>query len=182
MKKAITAVSILLVSAIALIFAAPKLTEYVYTLLYPRDYSETVQAKAAQFGLEEELVYAVIRTESGFNARAESRAGACGLMQLTPQTFEWMLSKHPLEAPDIFDPEDNIHCGCACLRLLINQFGSVDVALAAYNAGMGNVSSWLKDPRYSVDGLTLSDIPYPETEQYVLKVKEAMSVYERLYG
>ena len=67
------------------------------------------------------------------------------------------------------------------LRLLLDQYGTVEVALAAYNAGMGNVSGWLESGDYSHDGETLHTIPYPETDAYVKKVQRAYGLYQKLY-
>ena len=176
--------AVVLIVVLLGIFAGPSLVKTGGRLLYPRPYEELVRREAAEFSLDSDLVYAVMHTESGFDADAESRAGAKGLMQLTPATFEWVSSLYPPEngGGDAFDPADNIHCGCALLRLLLNEFGSVDVALCAYNAGMGNVEKWLTEGKYSLDGETLHTIPYPETDSYVKKVKQAMDRYEWLYA
>lgn len=185
MKKGCFVLAALLLAVVLLaLLAGPALLNSGLKLLYPRRYEELVRREAAEFQLEEELVYAVIKTESGFDPDAESHAGAMGLMQLTKQTFDWMAAQYPLEdgAGDVLDPGDNIHCGCALLRLLLDHYGSLEVALCAYNAGMGNVASWLEDEAYSGDGKTLHTIPYPETEAYVEKVKRAYGMYRKLYG
>ena len=180
------AAGLLLVGVLALAAVAfgPRLVEEGMKLLYPRPYRDLVQREAAEFGLEEELVYGVIKAESGFDEDAQSHAGAHGLMQLTQETFDWIASLYPPEegTGDIYDPAANIHCGCALLRLLLDQYGSLEVALAAYNAGMGSVDGWLQSGEYSHDGETLHTIPYPETEAYVDRVKKARDVYRRLYG
>ena len=166
-----------------MVIGGPQVIEQVMKWLYPRPYEEIVRREAAEFGLEENLVYAVIRAESGFDEQAESHAGAHGLMQLTEATFDWISSLHPPEngGKDLFDPSDNIHCGCALLRLLLDQYGSLDVALCAYNAGMGNVSGWLQGGEYSDDGKSLHTIPFPETKAYLRKVKENYKMYQKLY-
>lgn len=168
----------------ACLFAGPALAGWLFRLLYPRPLPELVRREAAEFQLEENLLYAVMKAESGFDEKARSRAGACGLMQLTPDTFQWMAGQSPPEngGGDIFDPGDNLHCACALLRKLLDHYGSLDVALAAYNAGMGNVSGWLEEGKYSPDGKSLHTIPYPETDAYVKKVKRYYSMYSRLYG
>ena len=129
--------------------------------LYPQRYADLVEREAAQFELDPDLVYAIIKTESGFDSQAVSSAGAKGLMQLTQETFDWIASLYPTEdgGADVFQPEDNIHCGCALLRLLLDQYGSLEVALAAYNAGMGNVSQWLESGDYSTMGRPCTPSP-----------------------
>lgn len=132
-----------------------------------------VSEYADMYRLDKALVYAVIECESGYDIRAVSKAGASGLMQLMPNTFEWVTETQEGEL-DIFDPETNISAGCKYLRYLIDRFGKLETVLAAYNAGEGNVSEWLEDDRYSSDGITLKVIPYPETAEYVRRV---ISVY-----
>lgn len=183
MKKGRFCVLLLAVLLVLLVVLAPAASDRVLCLLYPRPFSELVRREALEFALEEELLYAVMKVESGFDQQARSRAGACGLMQLTPPTFEWMASQHPPEngGRDLFDPGDNIHCASALLRRLLDHYGSLEVALAAYNAGMGNVSGWLQEGRYSHDGKSLDVIPYPETEAYVKKVSRCYAIYRELY-
>lgn len=182
-KGCLISVLLVLAVALALMLWGKQMTGSVLKLLYPRSYSQIVKQEAAAFSLDENLVYAVIRAESKFDAKAKSSAGALGLMQLTPETFDWVLTKYPAdsESPNILTPADNVHAGCAMLRLLIDQFGSVDVALSAYNAGMGNVAQWLDDESYSHDGTNLHTIPFPETEAYVKRVLANMAMYQKLY-
>ncbi len=177
------AVLFVCVLAAGVIFGPP-LAGWAARLLYPKPYEELVQREAAEFGLEENLLYAVMKAESGFDEDAVSRAGAVGLMQLTPATFQWMAGESPPEngGADPFDPRDNLHCASALLRRLLDHYGSLDVALAAYNAGMGSVSGWLEEAAYSKDGKSLHAIPYPETAAYVKKVKRHYQVYCQLYG
>lgn len=185
MKKGLRYVLLLLLVIVAALafFAGPELLDRGERMLYPTAYAELVEREAEEFSLTPSLVYAVIRTESHFDPDAQSHAGAQGLMQLTPDTFQWVASLYPPEngGEDILDPVDNIHCGCALLRLLLDQFGTLDVSLCAYNAGMGNVSGWLAEGKYSSDGENLHTIPYPETDSYVKKVKAAMQRYQEIY-
>lgn len=186
MKKRISIwIAVLLAVALLAVFAGPPLArEGVRAFFYPKPYQDVVLREAAEFDLDEDLVYAVMKAESGFDEDARSHADAQGLMQLTPQTFEWIGSLYPPEngGENILDPSDNVHCGCALLRLLLDQYGSVDVALCAYNAGMGNVSNWLSQEKYSSDGESLHTIPYPETDGYVKKVNRYRERYQKLYG
>lgn len=183
-KSHMAAMLLVFLGALGLLLFGPKLVGQAMRWLYPKPYQELVRKEAAEFQLPEDLVYAVMRVESGFDQQAESRAGAHGLMQLTENTFQWIASLHPPEngGENIFDPTDNVHCGCALLRLLLNHYNSLEVALAAYNAGMGNVDSWLENASYSSDGKTLDAIPYPETAAYLKRVQEAYQRYGVLYG
>lgn len=152
---------------------------------YPRKFTEQVTYYAQKYNLEESLVYAVIRTESGFDPDAVSVKDARGLMQISQKTGEWGASEIGLEnftVEDLFLPEINIEIGCWYLNRLIHQYdGNADTALAAYNAGSGNVSKWLNNMQYSRDGSVLHEIPFPETKNYVKKVNSAKRIYEKLY-
>ena len=152
--------------------------------LYPREYREIVRREAAAYDLDKNLVYAMIKAESDFDAQAKSSAGALGLMQMTPGTFEWMQTKleetHDTDA--LFEPKVSIRYGCALIRLLLDEYEDLTVALAAYNAGMGNVTSWLSDAEYSADGVTLKAIPFGETRHYVERVLRYKENYEIIYG
>lgn len=168
----------------ALVVSTPLKSE-VLKMLYPLKYTELVEQEAENFGLEPELVYAVIHTESKFDPNAHSHAGARGLMQMTGETFAWMQEilgePEAYTADDLYDPAVSIRYGCAFLSRLINYYGNVETALCAYNAGMGNVSSWLSDPEHSFDGKTIYAIPFGETDSYVKKVIRAESIYKELY-
>ena len=152
--------------------------------IYPKEYRRIVEEQAKAFDLDENLVYAMIKAESDFDANAKSSAGALGLMQMTPGTFEWMQSrlKETHDTDALFEPEVSIRYGCALLRLLLNEYDDLTVALAAYNAGMGNVTSWLSDTAYSADGVTLQAIPFGETRIYVQRVLRYKQNYEIIYG
>lgn len=169
--------------AVTAVFNGPKLSGWVLRQMYPQRFSGTVSREAREFELPEGLVYAIIRAESGFDPNACSRADARGLMQLTEQTFIWMVQEHPPEngGLDRYDVDDNVHCGCALLRRLLDHYAEPETALAAYNAGIGNVDRWLLDPESSEDGRTLKDIPFPETAAYVEKVMNNWRIYEKLY-
>lgn len=157
----------------------------VMKYLYPQEYYEYVSRYSDMYGVDEALVYAVIRTESGFRAEVESSVGAMGLMQIMPDTFTWLQGLEGDTAysqSDLLDPEVNIRYGTYYLSILLEHYnGREQLAVAAYNGGMTNVDNWLEDERYSSDGITLSDIPYNETSQYVERVESTKGVYESLY-
>lgn len=153
-------------------------------LRYPRKYTAYVETYAAQYDVPEHLIYAVIRAESGFDSAAESSAGAVGLMQLTSETFA-DLTKNALheylEDGMRYDPETNIRYGTYYLSRLYLQFGRWELALAAYNAGPGNLNDWLSDPELADGEGGLKKIPFRETRRYVSRVQKAWEVYDRIY-
>ncbi len=168
-----------------LLIAAAALRPAVLRWRYPVKYQEYVEKYAEEYGLDEMLVYSVIRCESSFDPNARSGAGACGLMQLMPTTAKWFAeNKEKIEYSEalLFQPEYNIRLGCAYLRYLNGRFdGNLGSVLAAYNAGEGIVRQWLNSSLYSQDGQNLSAIPYPETENYVEKVQDTYAAYISLY-
>lgn len=152
---------------------------------YPQSYSDYVEKYCRIYGVEQNLAYAVIHTESGFDSDAVSHLGACGLMQIMPETFDWLRSKDQDGAgiyTDIFDPETNIRYGVYFLSLLQQEFEDEKLTIAAYHAGMGRVSEWLRDSLLSSDGKTLNAIPFKDTAYYVRKVERTKRVYDTLYS
>ncbi len=150
---------------------------------HPLPYHETVSAISAEYAVPEEVIYAVMSTESSFKSDAQSSKGAIGLMQITPETFYWLCSKNGAEDANpelLYNPETNIRYGTYFLSLLYSEFGVWDTAFAAYNAGRGKVNEWLKSAEYNSNG-KLVNIPYPETASYVQKVNKAMLIYKKLY-
>ncbi|MBQ7095094.1 MAG: lytic transglycosylase domain-containing protein [Clostridia bacterium] len=149
------------------------------------DYKDTVFYYAWKYDLDPTLVLAVIKTESNFNPNATSSANARGLMQITKDTLKWALFREGEKADyseeDLYDPEINIRYGCLILSLLKEEFQDTDTALAAYNAGRGNVIKWLKDSRFSKDGVIIAT-PYRETNQYIKKVNKYHAQYQKMLG
>lgn len=150
--------------------------------LYPLAYEDVILACCDEYGVPISLACAVIRQESRFRANAVSHADACGLMQLTEPTFRELsvrLGMSPSE--NIMSPYHNLRCGVYYLRSLYDRYGIWETALAAYNAGMGNVDEWLQNPRYTADGKTLHTIPYGETAAYVQDVMKTKEIYHTFY-
>ena len=159
------------------------LSEQLSLRRHPIAFSEHVEAAAREFDVPSEIIYAVIKTESNFKPEAVSRVGAKGLMQLMDSTNEWIAGVigEEVMAERVFEPEINIRRGTWLLAYLYRQLGSWREAIAAYNAGIGRVLSWLEDPACSPDGKTLAEIPIDETRAYVERVTEAISMYRTLY-
>ncbi len=145
---------------------------------FPRPYLEEVEGA----GVEMSLVYAVMRAESGFDEGAVSERGAVGLMQLLPETAEFVCGREGWEfdKTKLGEGEYNLRIGCAYLRYLLGKF-LPETAVAAYNAGEGRVLGWLRDPACSADGEHLAAIPYPETARYVKKVLKFRKIYDFFY-
>ena len=181
-KILVGVLAFLLVAGAVLYFAKNAILQQ----LYPLPYYEIVMSESEKNDLDPALVYGMIRAESGFDPNAVSHANARGLMQMTPQTFEWVQTMIPdsehLTAEDLFDPEVNIRFGCELLSLLISHYDNESTAICAYNAGMGNVTSWLENPEYSSDGTTLNVIPFGETQEYLKRVIANRDMYLRLYA
>lgn len=162
---------------VAVVFLGSNL---VMKQLYPMSYKEYVEQYARSQNLEPELVYAVIKCESGFDTDAVSSVEAKGLMQLTDDTFDWLQTKtkEKLNSDTLFDPQTNIRYGTMLLRLHLDEFGDLSLALAAYHAGRGRVNQWLDEAQ------TLGSdeiIQYEDTQGYVSKVTETKKIYETLY-
>jgi len=158
----------------------------IFKIFYPVKYENQIIKYSRKYNLEPCLVAAVIRTESNFNEKAVSHRDAKGLMQIMPDTALWIaenmqLSNFNMET--LYDTEVNIAMGCWYLNNLNTEFnGDMNLVLAAYNGGRGNVQKWLKDEEYSIDGKSLNLIPFEETDKYVKKVNTNYNIYLKLYG
>ena len=148
---------------------------------YPVAYADWITKYSAENELDPFLVMAVIKQESNFVPEAHS-GYAGGLMQLTEETAHWNANELGVTDYDYMDPETNIKLGCHYLKYLLTHYSSTDTALAAYNGGMGNIDSWLRDSNYSANGETLDYIPFSETRGYVNKVNEYWEYYKKLYS
>lgn len=172
MKKLIRFI-LLIILVIALIRYLPMALEYTF----PLSYRAAVGTCCEKYGVDINLVYGVIKAESGFNADAVSSKGAKGLMQLMDETADECAKQIGREEYDVLEPRTNIELGVYYISRLLDRYdGNEKTALAAYNAGQGNVDKWLRE--YSKDGESLDSIPFPETEKYVKKVIR----YKRIYG
>ncbi len=149
--------------------------------LYPIKYEKEINFYADFYKLDRGYVYSVINTESKFNKDAKSNKGALGLMQITPQTADYIASMKGVEVYNLYDTSTNIEFGCYYLRYLFDKFSNYTTVTCAYNAGEGNVILWLRNKEYSENGITITKIPFPETKEYVTKVKKSFKKYKKLY-
>lgn len=153
---------------------------------FPIKYSDYIVKYSQRYDLDPYLVAAVIKTESNFEEKAKSNKNAYGLMQITVDTAEWAAEKMEIvhfNTEMLYEPDFNIKMGCWYLDNLRDEFDdNMEVVLAAYNGGRGNVQKWLKNRVHSTDGKSLQYIPFKETDKYVKKVKVNYSIYKYLYG
>lgn len=154
--------------------------------IYPLKYSEIVHKYSEEYNIDPYLLLAVIKAESNFDPYAVSHKSAYGLMQVTSTTGEWIAEQMKIKdfkISRLYEPEDNIAMGCWYIDNLRKEFGNnMDIVLAAYNAGRGNVQKWLADKEYSKDGKNLHYIPFKETDKYIKKIKVNYKIYKWLYG
>ena len=149
-------------------------------------WQDEIEQYAAQYNLQPAFVMAIIRNESSFRTNAESSVGARGLMQLMPDTAEWIAGKLDDDSytfDRMWDAETNIRYGCWYLGYLTRLFrGDAQLVSAAYHAGQTTVTQWLSDPERSSDGVTLdmdrlTDGP---TKQYIGRVTQTYGIYQSL--
>lgn len=132
-----------------------------------------IDASAERYSLSRELLQSVILTESKFDNHAVSSTGAVGIMQLMPDTAAWIAEQSGLPADNLHNPEENIPLGAWYLEYLIGKYdGNLVLALAAYNAGRGNVDSWMEERGWPADYADIDGIPFPETREFVRSVIE----------
>lgn len=150
---------------------------------YPLHYRDSLLQEARRTRLSPSLLAAVIREESRFQPGARSEVGACGLMQLMPETAQWVdqhLEGNEAQELDLSDPQVNVKLGATYLEYLQQSFQGNEVAfLAAYNAGPGQTLEWQAGARNG--RLQLDDIAFPETRAYVEAVLESERIYRQLY-
>jgi peptidoglycan lytic transglycosylase len=156
-----------------------KVDNVIQELTLPLRHEDIIRQQAREKGIDAALIAAVIYAESKFQDRTSS-AGARGLMQVTPETAK-DVERHSggttFTVNDLSDPEINIRYGVFRLRELLDRYDGDEVAaLAAYNAGPGNVDKW------GGANLTIDDIPFPETRSYVAEVLDKRKAYRDKYA
>lgn len=170
-----------LITVIILLAVVSAAACYAFGRLFPLEHYDLIEKYSSMYGLDPGLVCAVINTESHFNTGVSSGKGARGLMQIMEETADWVAAKMELKDysfDNINDPELNIQIGCWLLSHLKSMYEDENTALAAYNAGLGNVNKWLEDPMYSGDRIHLNNIPFKETADYVKRVELNRKVYD----
>ena len=163
---------------------APVFHQAVQEVVLPLRHEDIIRQQAREKHLDPALVAGVIYTESRFRDQT-SRAGAKGLMQLTPATakfIERLSGGSTFQISDLSTPQVNIAYGTYYLRYLLDRYGDNEaLALAAYNGGEGNVDHWVDAARQKGEALSIDAIPFGETRAYVRSVQSAASQYRKNY-
>lgn len=178
----IVLILIVLCAAIAVV-APPKIIK----LIYKKEYSEYVEKYSEEYGVDKNLVYAVIKAESNFNSDAKSGKDAIGLMQLIKSTAQEVAKKAGLQISNgemeeqLLNPDININIGTKYLSYLIDRYKNVEIAVTAYNAGIGTVDNWIEKGIIKADGSDIENVPYKETNNYVRKILRDYKIYSNTY-
>jgi len=154
-----------------------------WQIAYPRAFQPLIDAAAKEFGLHPSIIYAICRSESGFNPRVESHAAAIGLLQLILPTAQAMAKPLGLtaDAQTLRQPAVNVRLGARYLKLLLDRFEREAQMAAGYNAGGGAVGRWRKQRGDWPLDLFVETIPFRETRDYAKRVLSAIAVYRNLY-
>ena len=154
---------------------------------YPLMYADSIRRISAEYNLSPSLIASVIMNESSFRPTVQSSVGARGLMQLMPDTADWIAGKLRVDGyafERMYDPESNIRFGCWYLNYLSKLYLGDPVAVtAAYHAGQGQVKVWLSDPLLSENGysLPIESLPEGPTKNYVGRVLRDYGIYREKY-
>lgn len=182
MKRILSIILILLVIVLCVNFG--KIKNATLKKIYKIDYSEYVEKYSKEYNVDKYLIYATIKAESNFNQYAKSSQGALGLMQLMEATATEIAPQTGISVTEdsIYDAEININLGTKLLSNLLQKYENTGLALAAYNAGSGNVDNWINKGTIKKDGSDLENIPFKETNNYVRKILRDYDIYVDLYN
>jgi soluble lytic murein transglycosylase len=170
---------------VGVVLLMPLVQKTVNEFSLPLTNADVIRQQAAEKHLDPALIAAVIYAETKFDPR-NSAAGAEGLMQIMPDTALYLAHRSgatTFTTADLSTPQVNIAYGSYYLRYLLDEYhGNVTDALAAYNGGESNVDQWIASARARGHGLTVDEIPFPETRAYVAKVLSAEAKYRSKYA
>lgn len=182
-KKILVCGLIILILIVFLIVLKNK----IQRIFYPKLHEEFVSMYSDEYGVDENLIFAVIKAESNFQEDAVSHKDALGLMQIMKETAEDVARKYNIEIDfnnserEILNVQNNIKIGTKYLAVLLEKYKNIEVAVAAYNAGIGTVDNWIEKEIIKSDGSDIENIPYKETNNYVRKILRNYKIYQDLY-
>lgn len=176
---------IIILAIIFVLFRIVKVQDIVLKKIYPITYQEYVEKYSRQNDIDEYMIYAIIKAESNFKPEVKSGSDAIGLMQLLEETATEIsnsIENQTVTEEDLYEPETNIKLGVSYYAYLLKHYkGNNILALTAYNAGMGNVDTWIQTGVIQSDGSDIENIPYKETNNYVRKILRDYQIYLNLY-
>lgn len=179
-----TIVIILIILIICMIIAILDIPTKIQKIIYKKEYSEYVEKYSKLYNVDENLVYAVIKAESNFNPYAKSNKNAIGLMQLIESTAKDITRRIDIEVSNeelhskLQEIDFNINLGTKYLSILIEKYQNMEIAITAYNAGIGTVDNWIEKGIIKADGSDVENIPYKETNNYVRKILRDYKIYK----
>ena len=183
-RRTLATIAAVAIGVLATAFAVSRLDTAVRKLALPLNHAEVIREQAAEKHINPALIAAVIYAESKFDPRP-STAGAEGLMQILPDTARFIAHLSGgtrFVASDLATPSINVAYGSYYLRYLLDHYrGDEMLALAAYNAGLANVDSWVAHAGAAGRRLTMDAIPFTETRAYVHRVLDAQRAYRLTY-
>jgi soluble lytic murein transglycosylase len=160
-------------------------SNWVGKMMYPIKYRDTIDANALKFGVDPLLIAAIVRVESNYKPKLVSIKGAIGLMQLMPDTAEWIMGMDgfsSLSMSSLQEPKTNIMVGAKYIDILNHQFNNnLAEVLAAYNAGPGNVNKWRESNAWDGKLESINKINFWETRKYVDRVIYYYTKYQKMY-
>ena len=186
MKKLIKFLIILIIFLFLyfLLFKVMEIDKKIMKKIYPLKYSKYVEKYAEEYNIDKYLVYAIIKAESNFKEDAKSVSNAVGLMQIMEATAIETANKMDLNIveSDLYNPELNIRLGIKYFANLLDKYNNnYNLAIIAYNAGIGNVDKWIADGVINADGTDLENVPFKETNNYARKILRDYEIYKELY-
>ena len=185
MKRLIKFLIILIIILLLyfVLFKVVEIDKIIMKRIYPLKYSEHVEKYAEEYSIDKYLVYAIIKAESNFEEHAKSTSNAVGLMQIMEPTAIEIANKMELDITekDLFNPELNIKIGLKYFTSLLEKYNNYNLAIIAYNAGIGNVDKWIKEGIIKEDGTDIENVPFKETNNYVRKILRDYEIYQELY-
>ena len=167
-----------------ILFRVLKVQNLLLKKLYPTNYQEYVEECSKEFGIDKLLIYSIIKAESNFEENANSKSGAKGLMQIMDSTAEDIANNLGIDEQrsyNLYDAQTNIRFGTKYFSDLLSEYNNNEkLALAAYNAGKGNVNKWIEQGKINKDGSNIENIPFKETNMYVRKILQNYRIYNEL--
>lgn len=185
MKKKTKILIVVLLIILIILFGILKIQNFILKKIYKTNYSEYVYKYSEENNIDPLLTFAIIKAESNFNQNIKSKSGAIGLMQLMESTAVEQaeeVNEEIIVTESLYNPEVNIKIGTKYYSKLIKKYNNnMLLALAAYNAGIGNVDNWIEQGIIKEDGSDIENIPFKETNNYVRKIIRDYKIYQNLY-